>query len=182
MVSQSVSSDRRFWTFNAGLSAAALVFLGWLLYGRGAGGGGAVDLRFMPAVNASLNALTAGLLCAGFVAVKSGRQQVHRYLMTAAFVSAALFLAGYVAYHAAHGDTKYTGQGALRAVYFFILATHVLLSMVTLPLAIAALTFAVTRRFAQHKKVTRWLFPLWLYVSVTGVTIFFMLRGMPVAR
>lgn len=180
-MNDTAATDRRFWLYNAAASAAALLFLGWLLYGRGASESG-VDLRFMPAVNASLNALTATLLICGYVAVKRGNRQLHRYVMSTAFVSAALFLVGYIAYHAAHGDTKYTGLGAMRAVYFFVLATHVLLSMVTLPLAIAALSFALLKRFASHKKVTRWLFPMWLYVSVTGVAVFFMLRGMPVAR
>ena len=174
-------NDKRFWAFSAGLSAVAMAFLAFLLYGRSGGGTGGVDLRFMPAVNASLNALTSVLLVCGWVFVKRGSTRVHRYFMTAAFVAAALFLVGYIAYHAVHGDTKYTGQGALRAVYFFILATHVLFSMVTLPLALLALAFALTRRFTQHKKVTRWLFPLWLYVSVTGVVVFLMLRGMPTA-
>jgi putative membrane protein len=176
----STGGDRRFWLFNALVSGAAVLFLGWLLYGRGQSSGEGVDLRFMPAVNASLNALTATLLTCGWVAIKRGKQQLHRYLMTTAFVVAALFLVGYIAYHAAHGDTKYTGQGALRTLYFAVLISHVLLSMVTLPLAIAALTFALQRKFVSHKKVTKWLFPMWLYVSVTGVTVFFMLRGMPV--
>jgi putative membrane protein len=181
-VESTAPNDRRFWMFNAAASGAAVLFLGWLLYGRGQGAGGTMDLRFMPAVNASLNALTSVLLISGYVAIKSGRQQVHRYFMTSAFVTAALFLVGYIAYHAVHGDTKYTGEGALRAVYFAVLISHVLLSMVTLPLAIAALGFALTRRFVQHKKVTKWLFPMWLYVSVTGVVVFFMLRGMTPAH
>jgi putative membrane protein len=178
-VSDAAGSDRNFWIFNAAASSAALLFLGWLLYGRADAGAGGADLRFLPSVNASLNALTATLLTAGFISIKSGKQQLHRYLMTTAFVTAALFLVGYIAYHAAHGDTKFTGQGTLRTVYFFVLITHVLLSMVTLPLALAALGFALRKKFTSHKKVTKWLFPMWLYVSVTGVVVFFMLRGMP---
>lgn len=178
-MSDATSSDRNFWIFNAAASGAAVLFLGWLLYGRGDSGAAGMDLRFMPAVNAALNALTATLLTAGYISIKSGKRQLHRYLMTSAFVVAALFLVGYIAYHAAHGDTKYTGTGAIRAVYFFVLITHVLLSMVTLPLALAALAFALRRKFESHKKVTKWLFPMWLYVSVTGVVVFFMLRGMP---
>ena len=172
-------SDRRFWVFNAAASGTAVLFLGWLLYGRGASASGSTDLSFMPAVNASLNALTSVLLVSGYVAIKSGNKQLHRYLMVSAFVTAALFLVGYIAYHAVHGDTKYTGQGALRVVYFSVLISHVLLSMVTLPMAIAALTFALMKNFVRHKRVTKWLFPMWLYVSVTGVAVFFFLREMP---
>jgi putative membrane protein len=175
-------SDRRFWIFNAAASGAAVLFLGWLLYGRSSTGGGSMDVSFMPAVNASLNALTSVLLVSGWISIKSGRKQLHRYLMVSAFVTAALFLVGYIAYHAVHGDTKYTGEGALRVVYFGILISHVLLSMVTLPLAIAALSFALMKNFVRHKKVTKWLFPMWLYVSVTGVAVFFFLRTMPPAH
>jgi putative membrane protein len=86
-----------------------------------------------------------------------------------------LFLIGYVAYHFVHGDTKYTG--AYRSVYLPLLASHVLLSMAVLPLALAAFWFAVRQQFVTHKKVTRVLWPIWLYVSVTGVAVFFFLHG-----
>ena len=102
---------------------------------------------------------------------------------SAAFASSGLFLVSYIIYHYVHGDTKFTGEGAIRTVYFVILISHILLSMVIVPGALAAFWFAGTRRFLIHKKVTRVLLPAWLYVSVTGVVIFFLLRqwGQPAA-
>ena len=120
-----LGSDRRFFVFNAVLSTAALGLLAWLLLIRGGGGGG-LDLRFMPAVNAGLNTTSTLLLLSGWIAVKRGNPRVHRYFMVAAVASSALFLVGYLAYHYVHGDTKFGGTGAIRAVYFAILASHVL--------------------------------------------------------
>lgn len=168
-------TDRRFLVFNLALSVAVLGSLAYLLLVRRGSGG--LDLRFLPAVNASLNALAATLLVAGYLAIRSGARRVHRYLMVSAFAASALFLACYVAYHYVHGDTKYAGQGPLRAVYFFVLITHVLLSMGVLPLALTSFYLAAKKRLGTHRKVSRVTLPVWLYVSVTGVVIFFMLRG-----
>ena len=175
----SPGSDKWFFVFNAALSVAALGLLAWLLLLRGGSGGGGPTLGFMPAVNASLNATSSVLLVCGYLAVKRGNRAVHRYLMVSAVASSALFLAGYVAYHFVHGDTKFGGVGALRAVYLSILASHVLLSIAVVPLVLTALYLAWRGQFTRHAKVTRVLFPLWLYVSVTGVAIFFLLRGYP---
>ena len=135
-----------------------------------------LDLRFMPAVNAGLNATAATLLAAGWVAIKRRRPDLHKYLVVAAFAASSLFLVGYLAYHYVHGDTKYQGQGAMRSVYFAVLISHVLLSVAVVPGALAAFWFAARRQFTRHTRVTRWLMPVWLYVSVTGVAIYFMLR------
>ncbi len=174
-------SDRRFFVFNAVLSTAALGLLAWLLLIRGGSGGTGVDLRFMPAVNAGLNATATLLLLSGWIAVKRGNPRVHRYFMVAAVACSALFLVGYVAYHYAHGDTKFGGTGTVRTVYLSILASHVVLSMAVVPLVLTALWFAWKKQFARHTRVTRVLFPIWLYVSVTGVVIYFLLRGHPTA-
>lgn len=164
----------RFAVFNTVVSAVALAFLAWLLlFHRGVHGG--VDLSFMPAVNASFNATSGVLLIAGRIAIARKNAELHRRLMVAAFAVSGLFLAGYVAYHFVHGDTKYTG--AFRPLYLGVLATHVLCSMTVLPLALSAFFFAARREFARHTKVTRVLWPVWLYVSVTGVLIFFLLHG-----
>ncbi len=169
-------SDRAFYVFPAVVSTAALAFLAWvLLVRRGGSGGSGVDLRFLPAVNAGLNATAAALLISGWVAVKRGAKRVHQYLMVSAFAASALFLVCYLAYHYVHGDTRYVG--AFRALYLVILASHVLLSMPVVPLALVAFYFAWRKDFTRHRKVTRWLAPIWVYVSVTGVVIFFMLRG-----
>ncbi len=175
-VSPAPPSDRSFFIFNAVVSAAALALLTWLLMFHGGLQGSAVNLRFMPAVNACLNATAASLLIAGWVAVKRGRADIHRYLMVAAFAASALFLVGYLAYHAVHGDTKFGGTGTLRTVYLVLLASHVLLSIGIVPLSLTAFWFAWKKEFSRHTKVTRVLWPIWVYVSVTGVVVFLMLR------
>lgn len=168
--------NRAFYFFNALLSAGALAFLAWLLLLH-EGGGVEADLSFLPAVNAGLNSTAAALLLAGWLAIRSGRRRLHQYFMVSAFAASAVFLVSYVVYHYAHGDTRYGGEGAMRTIYFVVLLSHVLLSMAVVPMALSAFFFAYKRRFASHKKVTRVLAPVWLYVSVTGVVIFFMLRA-----
>src|SRR5687767_2674988 len=108
-------SDRTFYVFTGIVSVLALSLLAYLLLIRRGGATQGVDLRFMPAVNAGLNALAASLLLAGWVAIKRGARRVHQYLMVSTFAASALFLVGYLAYHYVHGDTKYVGEGALRA-------------------------------------------------------------------
>ena len=170
------ASDRTFYVFNAILSVAALSFLAYILMIR-RGGASTVDLRFLPAVNATLNAIAACLLAAGWIAIRRGARKVHQYLMVSAFASSSLFLVCYLTYHYVHGDTRYQGHGAVRAVYLLILATHILLSMVIVPMSLTAFYFAWRKTFARHRRLGRWLVPIWLYVSVTGVVIFFMLRA-----
>ncbi|HME92090.1 MAG TPA: DUF420 domain-containing protein, partial [Myxococcaceae bacterium] len=147
-----VASDRRFYVFNGVISVAALSFLAYiLLFHRGAPGAG-MDLRFLPAVNASLNATAAMLLLAGWIAIRRGSMRVHRVLMVGAFAASSLFLISYLAYHAVHGDTRYAGTGAMRTVYLAVLATHVLLSMTVVPLALTAFWFALRREFRRHRR------------------------------
>ena len=168
-------SDKGFWVFNAAVSVAAVGFLGWLLIVREGGGVGA-DLGFMPGVNATLNAAAATLLVLGYRAIRSGRRELHKRLMVSAFAASVVFLVGYVLYHYAHGDTPYQGVGPIRIVYFTILITHVLLSIVMLPMILTTFYLAARDRFTEHKRLARWTLPIWLYVSVTGVIIYFMLR------
>jgi len=170
------SADRRFMWFNAVVSSAALAFLAWLLL-IPHGARGETDLSFMPAVNASFNALSAVLLLSGFIAIKAGKMALHKRMMVSAFASSTLFLVGYIIYHYSHGDTKYAGTGAMRTVYFAVLISHILLSTVIVPMALASFYYALRERFITHAKIARVLFPIWLYVSVTGVAIFFMLRA-----
>ncbi len=170
-------SDRSFYVFAASVSAAALAFIGYILLVRRTAPGAGVDLRFLPAVDACLNALAASLLVAGYVAIKRGARQVHKYCMAAAFVASSLFLVCYLTYHYVHGDTKFAGAGIVRVTYLVILATHVVLSMTIVPLALTSFFFAFTERFARHRRIARVTLPIWLYVSVTGVVIYFMLRS-----
>ncbi len=168
--------DKKFFLFNAVVSVLALSLLAWLLLIR-RGTAGGQDLSFMPAVNASFNALAATLLLAGLVSIKQRRVDLHKRFMVSAFAASSLFLIGYVTYHYVHGDTKYTGVGPMRTVYFSILISHVLLSVGVVPLALTAFYYAWRKRFSTHAKVARVLFPVWLYVSITGVVIYFMLRS-----
>ena len=170
------STDRSFFAFNAAISLAALSLLTWLLLFHGGMQRPTVDLRFLPGVNACLNAIAASLLIAGWVAIKKQRRELHRYLMVSAFAASACFLVGYLAYHAVHGDTKFGGTGAVRTVYLLLLASHVLLSLFIVPLSLTAFWFAWKKEFSRHTRVTRFLHPIWLYVSVTGVVVFLMLR------
>jgi putative membrane protein len=169
-------SDRTFFIFNAVVSAGALSLLSWLLLFHGGMTGSTVDLKFMPGVNAVLNGTAAVLLIAGRLAIHRKRADLHRYLMVSAFAASALFLVGYLAYHYVHGDTKFGGTGAVKTIYLAILLSHVMLSITIVPMCLAAFWFAWKREFPRHTKVTRWLHPIWLYVSVTGVVVFLMLR------
>jgi len=167
-------SDRAFYAFNAVLSSVAVAFIAFILL-RGKGGGGP-DLSFMPAINACFNGLSALCLLAGYVAIRQKKIAVHRLLMVSAFASSSLFLVGYLSYHFVHGDTKFTGVGPIRAVYFALLISHILLSLSVVPLALTSFYFAFKRSFSRHRRLNRVFLPIWLYVSVTGVLIFLMLR------
>lgn len=129
----------------------------------------------LPAVNATLNAIAFVLLLCGFVMIKRGRIETHRRFMLAAFATSALFLVSYVTYHANVGSKPFTGQGAIRYVYFAILITHVILAAIILPMALITLTHALRSRFERHVAIARWTLPIWLYVSVTGVIVYLML-------
>lgn len=169
-------SDRMFFLFNALISSAAVACIAFILLRERTLTGGP-DLSFMPAVNAVCNALAALCLIAGFVAIRRRAIHVHRVCMVSAFALSAVFLVGYLAYHFVHGDTPFTGTGPLRAVYFFILITHIVLSVTVVPLALTSFYFAFTHAFRRHRRLNRVFLPIWLYVSVTGVVIFFLLRA-----
>ena len=170
-------SDRAFYTFTAVLSVGALGFLAYLLLLHHGKAGSDAGLHFLPAVNASLNATSAALLVAGYVAIRRGKRRLHPYLMVAAFIFSSLFLVCYVWYHSFHGDTRFLGTGWIRPVYFTVLVSHILLSALVVPLALTSFYFAGKKTFARHKRIAKVTLPIWLYVSVTGVAIFWMLRG-----
>ncbi len=134
-----------------------------------------IDYTQLPAVNASLNALSAVLLSSGYVFIRKHQWQRHRACMLAAFVTSALFLTSYVVYHLQVGSVPFQGRGTIRAVYFAILITHVILAATILPLALLTLSRALAKRFDRHRKIARVTLPVWLYVSVTGVVIYLML-------
>jgi uncharacterized membrane protein YozB (DUF420 family) len=129
----------------------------------------------LPAVNASLNALSGVLLLIGFLLVRAGRITGHRRVMIAAFTTSSLFLVCYIVYHAQVGSVRFTRQGFVRPLYFTILITHVTLAAAVLPLAILTLARGLRGRYAPHRRIARWTLPIWMYVSVTGVLVYVLL-------
>ncbi|RZK93643.1 MAG: DUF420 domain-containing protein [Hymenobacter sp.] len=132
-------------------------------------------LHMLPAVNALLNSLTAVALLVGFYFIRQKNVVAHRAAMLTAFGLGGLFLLSYVAYHSQVNSTHYGGAGAMRLVYFVLLATHISLAAVTVALVLFTVYFALTGQYLKHRRIARWTFPVWLYVSVTGVVVYFMI-------
>lgn len=130
---------------------------------------------FFPALNATLNGTSAVLLVTGRTLIRRGRMAAHRACMIAAVSASALFLCGYLYFHWHVGNILFLGQGWSRPVYFSILISHTVLAVVIVPLVVITLSRGLRARYDRHQKIARWTFPLWLYVSVTGVIVYFML-------
>ncbi len=158
-------------------SLAALALLVVVIYGHGRADSAPAWVAWLPALNAALNATSAVLLVLAVLAVKRRALAPHARYMLGALATSALFLVSYIVYHSVHGDTRFAGAGLIRPVYFFVLISHVGLSAVALPLIFTSFFFSLSGRFPQHKKIARYAFPVWLYVSVTGVVVFAMLRA-----
>lgn len=137
-----------------------------------------LDVADLPGVNATLNAISALLLSVGYVLIRTGRIAQHRACMLAACGTSTLFLASYVVYHLHVGSVAFTGQGPIRIVYFTVLISHIVLAALILPLALVTLLRALRERFIAHAAIARWTLPIWLYVSVTGVAVYWMLYRM----
>jgi putative membrane protein len=157
------------------ISAAATAFLFWLIYVHPAAAT-STQYAFLPALNALLNGLSATALLFGYTFIRARRIKAHRAAMITAFAFSTLFLVSYILHHALHGDVRYPAHAALRSVYLPLLASHIVLAIVALPLVLVTFFFSLSGRIRQHRKVARWTFPLWLYVSVTGVVTYIMLR------
>lgn len=157
------------------ISAAATLFLFWLIYIHPAAAA-SNEYAFLPALNAILNGLAAVSLLIGYTFIRAKRIRQHRAAMITAFAFSTLFLVSYIIHHALHGDVRYPLHAAGRMFYLPLLASHILLAVVALPLVLVTFFFSLTGRIPQHRKVARFTFPLWLYVSVTGVVTYVMLR------
>lgn len=131
-----------------------------------------------PAVNAVLNFTSALCLLGGYLSIRGGRREAHKRFMLAAFSCSVVFLLSYLAYHFQVGSVRFRGEGAVRTLYLAILLTHTVLAAFTAPLAIATLRRALGGRFEQHRKIARITFPIWIYVSITGVVVYLMLYQM----
>ena len=137
-----------------------------------------MSLSDLPALNATLNAVSGVLLMIGYAFIRRGQTRRHRAAMISACIVSALFLTSYVIYHANIGSKPFTGRGPIRIVYFTILLTHVVLAATVPPLALITLSRGLRARFERHVAIARWTFPIWMYVSVTGVIVYFMLYRM----
>jgi len=155
------------------VSAVAFAFLVWLIYFSPPLWQASPQLLAkMPAFNCVLNACSALALIAGLRAILKKNKTLHQRWMVTAFLFSTVFLVAYLVYHSAHGDTPFLGTGWLRTLYFFVLISHIGCTIVGLPLILTTFFFAWRKRFATHKKIARVTFPLWLYISVTGVLVY----------
>ncbi|MEO1022436.1 MAG: DUF420 domain-containing protein [Bacteroidota bacterium] len=159
-----------------GISAGALIFLFWLIYFKGGSEQTYPWVGNLPIVNASFNTLSTIFLIMGIIQIRKKNFVKHMRFMLAAFVSSAFFLVSYVIYHNFAGHTVFGGEGFIKGVYLFILISHIILSAAVVPLILSSFYFALAGKLNTHRKVSKITFPIWLYVSVTGVIVFFMLR------
>lgn len=159
------------------ISIVALLFLVWLLYYKGGSDYRSSLIASLPALNALLNSTSAVLLVFGYRAIRKKKYLTHMRFNLTAFFTSTLFLISYVIYHSFHGSTPFPGEGLIRPIYFFILITHIILSALVMPLILTSFYLAFSGKIRLHRKVSRVTLPVWLYVSVTGVMIFFILRA-----
>lgn len=157
------------------VSAAASLFLFWLVYFHAPSDVTGTHLLFLPALNALLNALAAVALVTGFLFIRSKRIAAHRAAMFTAFVFSSGFLAAYITNYALHGEMHFHGEGTVRLVYFPLLISHIILAVVALPMILITFFLSLSGRFPAHRRLARFTFPIWLYVSVTGVIVYAML-------
>ena len=134
-----------------------------------------LPLSDFPALDAALNAASGLLLSLGFIFIRRKQVGAHKVCMLSAFSASALFLACYLWYHAHHGVTRFAGRGPVRAFYLTLLGSHTILAVAIVPLALVTLSRALRQRFDLHRRIARWTLPLWIYVSVTGVIVYWML-------
>jgi uncharacterized membrane protein YozB (DUF420 family) len=137
-----------------------------------------IDYAVLPTVNATLNAISGIFLLVGYVLIRRRQIRAHRNAMLGAFASSTLFLVSYLIYHAQAGSRPFTGVGPVRYVYFAILISHVILAALILPMAVSTLSRGLRGRYVEHKRIAKWTFPTWMYVSVTGVIVYLMLYQM----
>ncbi len=131
--------------------------------------------KILPHFIGGINFLTTLVLIAGFIFIKRGKIELHQIAMTTAFVLGGLFLICYITYHISNPANRFNGEGSVRYIYFFFLITHIALSLIVLPLVLRAMFFAATRQFARHKNLVKYAYPIWLYVSATGVIIYLLI-------
>ena len=159
------------------LSAAALLLLVWILYLKPPRVDPGSWVYSLPGLNATLNSISAILILLGFLEIKKRDFRKHMKFMLGAFVASSLFLVSYLVYHNSVGHTSFPAEGWIRPVYFTLLISHIILSAFVVPLVLTSYYFAFSGRLETHRKVSKWTFPIWLYVSMTGVIIYFVLNA-----
>jgi putative membrane protein len=160
------------------VSVLASLFLFYLIYFHAPVDMAGTELAFLPALDALLNALAAIALVVGFAFIRAGKVGAHRASMFVAFIFSSLFLAAYITNYALHGEMIFPKDaGAVRWVYFPLLISHIILAVVALPMVLITFFLSLSGRFPAHRKLARWTFPIWLYVSVTGVVVYLMLAA-----
>lgn len=159
-----------------GISAVILGFLFWLIYFQKPAESDATWITILPNLIASFNALAACCLTVGLIAIKRGYRRLHIGMMISATLSSALFLVTYIVKYIYSGDTHFQGEGAIKLFYILLLVSHIFLSAVVMPLILLTLWFAKKEYYEKHKKIARWTFPIWMYVSVTGILVYLILQ------
>ncbi len=134
-----------------------------------------INLKFFPAFHAVLNSITTVLLLTGLIFIKRKNIQAHKISMMSAVAFSVVFLLSYVFYHSISDPTRFGGEGLIRAIYFFILITHIILAASVLPFVLFTVYRALIRQYAAHKRIARWTLPVWLYVTITGVVVYLMM-------
>lgn len=166
--------DKQFLTIIAVLSVLIPIVVALLFYMPKEGVSG-VDVSFLPTLHAILNSLTAIALLVGYYYIKRNNARAHRGAMLAAFSLSAIFLVSYVTYHFLGERTIYGGEGALKYIYYFILLTHIVLAIAIVPLVLLSVYYGITNQLSRHRRISKWTFPIWLYVAVTGVLVYLLI-------
>ena len=159
------------------ISVGVVGFLFWLIYFKPAASYASDLVPKLPALNATLNAVASFCLICAYRAIRRRRITAHIRWIVAALAASTLFFVSYVVYHNFHGDTKFLGRGIVRPIYFLILISHIVLSAIVMPMILTSLYLSLSGKLHAHRRVSRWTFPIWLYVSVTGVLIFLFLKA-----
>lgn len=162
---------RNAWLIVVGVSITALALLVWIILKEPPPDSENV-LTFLPLLNCVLNSICATCLVAGVLAIKKGNNETHMRWMIAAFIASTVFLVSYLLHHHLHGDTKFPPEHGMRPYYLAILASHIVLSIVCLPMILMTFFLSLSGRLAGHRRIAKFTFPIWLYVSVTGVVIY----------
>jgi putative membrane protein len=169
------AEDRSALVVIGGVSLAVVLVVGYLLLGHKPQPGAGALVAALPLLNACLNATSAALLSAGWLLIRRKRVTAHKTCMLSALVVSILFLVSYVSYHSLAGSRPFAGVGWIRLVYYPLLLSHIVLAAVIVPLALTTVYRALQGNFARHVRIARWTLPIWLYVSVTGVLVYWML-------